>query len=675
MAHPGEVLPVPSLRLPVINLLVAAVVVLTLLAAWGTHHVEQREIRSEQVHANRLLIDVVRGRLDTASQMLQDLRGFLAVVEEDSFRFLAPFVSAAHLQHPELIGFAMISPQVGLESGIRWLGDDGGKEKWERLESAWFEGPGSERPVFSADGRPVLFLLPVKRGEQSRGLALVMPLQGQQVPGAGMWGGVAMFLSLHELTNELTGGLPAASRDLSFALEDLGEDGGILLGGGMRPDQHTESTDFPVYGRVWRISSHADSTYLAGRGGHLPWLVLGTGLLLAFLLNFYLRGMNRARRENEALVAERTLDLQASELRNRVIVTEAADAVISIDREGRILSFNPAAERMFGYAESELLGLNVNTLMPEPYHSAHDGYMSRYQESGEPHIIGEGRDVVARRKDGSTFPVHLSVGEGLAGEEPIFIGVLRDLTYIKAAEQSAIREKEAAEEASRQKSIFLNMMSHELRTPLTVILGYLPILMDEKRMPDPATIAGIVSDMNVSGEHLLDLINDLLDISKIEAGQMELHLTDVDMHRLAADIVRKFSHRAEGQGVELHSKVEEIRLTVDERRVRQVLINLVGNALKFTQEGAVTIDGCMRDGRFCFEVSDTGPGIPGEQLQTIFEPFRQLDSSSTRKVGGTGLGLAISQRLVALHGGEIQVESTVGQGTTFRFTLNPALGG
>ena len=175
--------------------------------------------------------------------------------------------------------------------------------------------------------------------------------------------------------------------------------------------------------------------------------------------------------------------------------------------------------------------------------------------------------------------------------------------------------------------------------------------------------------MNLSGQHLLELINDLLDISKIEAGQMTLN---PDLHNASAlvdEILKKFVNRAQASGVQLQDEVEDFLFSVDAKRFRQILFNLVGNALKFTHDGVVQVRGRRNEGEAEFEVCDTGIGIPLNELPYIFEPFRQVDGSSTRQAGGTGLGLAITRRLVELHGGTIKAESQPGQGTVFRFTI------
>jgi PAS domain S-box-containing protein len=249
------------------------------------------------------------------------------------------------------------------------------------------------------------------------------------------------------------------------------------------------------------------------------------------------------------------------------------------------------------------------------------------------------------------------------------IGVNQDITEQKQLEDALQQAKETAEKANRQKSQFLNIMSHELRTPLTVILGYLPLLQNAEQLPQPQMVADIAKDMSVSGNHLLELINDLLDISKIEAGQMTLQRETIEADALVQEVLKEFHYLAEDKGLQLINNVADFHFSVDPKRFRQILINLVGNALKFTRSGKITVDGRLCDTGACFSISDTGIGISADELSHVFETFRQVDSSSTRDTGGSGLGLAITKRLVMLHGGVIDVESEEARGTVFRFTI------
>jgi signal transduction histidine kinase len=227
------------------------------------------------------------------------------------------------------------------------------------------------------------------------------------------------------------------------------------------------------------------------------------------------------------------------------------------------------------------------------------------------------------------------------------------------------------EEASHHKSRFLATMSHELRTPLNAILGYTELILDNIYGEVPDRIRDVLTRVEKSGRHLLSLINDILDLSKIEAGQLALSLAEFSMKDVVQTVFTAVESLAAEKKIALKAAVPPGLPSgrADERRITQVLLNLVGNAIKFTEVGEVRVDVSARDGTFRVAVSDTGPGIPAPDQERIFEAFRQVDSSSARKKGGTGLGLSIAKRIVELHGGRIWVDSAVGKGSTFCFTI------
>jgi signal transduction histidine kinase len=227
------------------------------------------------------------------------------------------------------------------------------------------------------------------------------------------------------------------------------------------------------------------------------------------------------------------------------------------------------------------------------------------------------------------------------------------------------------EEASKHKSQFLANMSHELRTPLNAILGYTELILDNIYGEAPEKMRAVLDRIQSNGKHLLGLINDVLDLSKIEAGQLTLSLADYSLKELIQGVYVAVEPLAAQKQLALRTEVQPNLPPGrgDDRRLAQVLLNLVGNAIKFTDAGEVTIQASMADGTFQVAVRDTGPGIAVADQVKIFEEFQQADSSPTRKKGGTGLGLAISRRIVEMHGGRISVESSLGQGSTFTFTV------
>lgn len=393
--------------------------------------------------------------------------------------------------------------------------------------------------------------------------------------------------------------------------------------------------------------------------------------------------------------------LRDSEARGRAILNAAVDAIITIDENGLIKSFNQAALKLFGYSHHEMIGENVKMLMPAPFRDEHDNYLQNYKVSGIRRVIGLGREAVGRRKDGSTFPMELSVSEVKMGDYRYFTGIVRDITDRKRYEQrlkavaeeaseselrvkaqakeltqQAKRLKEAqldAEHANRAKSDFLANMSHEIRTPLTAILGYANELASTLQDGPDAQAVEIIKR---NGEHLLEIMNDILDISKIESGNVELECISACPAKIVAEVISLMQVRAKQKGIILTSNYGgKIPRFIEGSPVhlRQVLLNLIGNAVKFTQEGQVEIRLQMaerHDGHVLrFDVLDSGIGIPAKHLDRLFKPFSQADSSVGRSFGGTGLGLAISKRLVELMGGEISVESTPDVGSTFSFSI------
>ncbi|HSA79432.1 MAG TPA: GAF domain-containing protein, partial [Geminicoccaceae bacterium] len=272
--------------------------------------------------------------------------------------------------------------------------------------------------------------------------------------------------------------------------------------------------------------------------------------------------------------------------------------------------------------------------------------------------------VICRKAPGAFGPETVNLVQTLANQSVLAIE--------NAELFEEIEEKgRQLEEASRHKSEFLANMSHELRTPLNAVLGYAELIQDGIYGEVPQKIQDVLDRVQQNGRHLLGLINDVLDLSKIEAGQLTLSPVEYSMRELVLDVVSATEALASEKKLALEVDVpaDLPRGQGDERRLTQVLMNLVSNAIKFTEAGAVSIRAKVEDGNFLIAVSDTGIGIATEDQERVFEEFKQVDSSSTRKKGGTGLGLAIARRIVELHGGRIWVESTLGEGTTFYFTL------
>ena len=364
--------------------------------------------------------------------------------------------------------------------------------------------------------------------------------------------------------------------------------------------------------------------------------------------------------------------LEISETNLRTIIANVLDAIITIDENGVVETFNPAAEKIFGYDQSDIIGKNIKTLMPEPYQNEHDFYINQYIQTNEPRIIGIGREVTGKRKNGTIFPIDLSVSTTIREGKRIFVGVIRDITDRKKAELELKQAKEDAESANRAKSMFLANMSHEIRTPMNAIIGFSELLAslitDEKQI-------NYLESIRVSGKTLLGLINDILDLSRIEAGKFQLQFEKVNLHTIFNEIQQVFNMKASAKQLEFILDIDPNlpkRVQLDEIRFRQILFNLIGNAVKFTEKGQVRLkvksiisnkDQTKIDLHLFIE--DTGIGIQQDQLVVIFESFVQQDGQSNRKYGGTGLGLAISKNLIEMMNGHIHVSSAEGKGTVF----------
>jgi PAS domain S-box-containing protein len=368
------------------------------------------------------------------------------------------------------------------------------------------------------------------------------------------------------------------------------------------------------------------------------------------------------------------IELKRSEIRLRSVVDNAMDGIITVDMSGNVETFNPAAVEMFGFSNEEIAGKSASTLMPEPYASGFDSFVKKALRQHSEKPFSQKTEVVAKRKNSSTFPVELSISEIRMGAQKMLLGIVRDISDRKRFEQELIDARERAEQASKAKSEFLANMSHEIRTPMNGILGMTQLALDTDLNQEQRDYLNTVKS---SSDLLLKLINDILDFSKIEAGKMEIDVVDFKLRDTLADTIRGLAVHADEKGLELLFQVDEDipdNLIGDPIRLRQIIFNLVGNAIKFTPKGEIIVsasawseDDPYVKVHFC--VSDTGIGVTKEQMEKIFKPFDQADTSTTRRYGGTGLGLSISTRLVELMHGKIWAESELGQGSKFHFTV------
>jgi PAS domain S-box-containing protein len=346
------------------------------------------------------------------------------------------------------------------------------------------------------------------------------------------------------------------------------------------------------------------------------------------------------------------------------ILRSMGEALIVTDRDGRIQRANPRTEELLGYAEAELIGRPALGLVAE----------------GEAPPATTGIERGYRARDGRLIPVWLSSARlrGAAGTADGQVWLAQDMSELKRTQAELVRTRDAAEQANRAKSVFLANMSHELRTPLNAVIGYSQMLQEDYIGPQQAEVHADLAKIEQSGHFLLGIINDILDLSKIEAGRETVRPQSVDIAAVLRDVSNALQPLARQQGNVLEIDCpEQARMAyADLAKFRQSVLNLVNNALKFTEKGRVSVAvNRLRDpdGEWTeVHVSDTGIGIGREHLGKLFQPFSQVDGSATRKYNGTGLGLAISKKFCQMMGGDITVESELGRGSRFSIRL-PAI--
>jgi PAS domain S-box-containing protein len=377
------------------------------------------------------------------------------------------------------------------------------------------------------------------------------------------------------------------------------------------------------------------------------------------------------------------------EKRFRELLEAAPDAIMQVDAEGRIILLNRVTEDMFGYARDELLGQPVELLIPQELHARHAEHRVNYRQNPMTRTMGSGLALEGIRKDGSRFPVEISLSPSATEEGFRVTAIIRDTTERRAVEERLRRVQEEytqrlaetnaelamtnreIERANRLKSEFLASMSHELRTPLHTIIGFSELLAEELEGPLNEKQQRFVQHIHKDSLHLLELINDILDISKIEADRLELRPEAFDFTALVAESIASVRSLAEAKSHTLETASDvPTAVEADRLRIKQILVNLLSNAIKFTPEGGrIRLEARVQDSFVVVSVIDTGVGIPSEEHESIFDKFHQVGATTKGVREGTGLGLAITKRLVEQHGGSIWVQSQPQQGSTFLFTL------
>jgi PAS domain S-box-containing protein len=383
--------------------------------------------------------------------------------------------------------------------------------------------------------------------------------------------------------------------------------------------------------------------------------------------------------EPDARERLRTAEAEVSRREARVkelesILDTATDGVIVVDETGRILSLNRSAEALFGYDQREVVGDALTVLFAPESHIVALAYLDGLRSSGVASLLNDGREVMGRVRQGGAIPLFMTMGHVNEGPDRKFCAVLRDITAFKKAEGELVAAKRAAEEASAQKSDLLAKISHEIRTPLNAIIGFAEVMLEERFGPvGNDRYKDYLKDVHASGAHVMSLVNDLLDLAKIEAGRMELSFTSVSLNELVGATVALLQPHAARERIVMRTSFAP-RLppvVADERSIRQIVLNLVSNAIKFTDAGGqVIVSTALTDrGEMAFRVRDTGIGMTEEEIEFALEPFRQL--ATARKRGGTGLGLPLTKALVEANRGALRLSSNPNEGTLVEVLFPP----
>ncbi|MBF0311121.1 MAG: PAS domain S-box protein, partial [Magnetococcales bacterium] len=363
------------------------------------------------------------------------------------------------------------------------------------------------------------------------------------------------------------------------------------------------------------------------------------------------------------------LTLRESETRMRAILENIAEGILVTDQDGLVELVNPAAVAIFGYTEEEVVGRDVSMLMPKAFAVRHRNQLSRIHQGRHPEMVRFSREMEGLHKDGTLVAIQVSVTEFRFLGRRLFTGVIIDIRNRKKAETELRQAKEAAEKANQAKSQFLSSMSHELRTPMNAILGFAQLMESDPLEPLTVGQKDSIGEIIRAGHHLLELINEVLDLARIEAGRLQLTLEDVALGEVVEECLNLMMPLARQRNILLGGEIREcLRYVVlgDRTRLKQVLLNLLSNAIKYNREGGAVRLGChpAESGRVRVEVADTGIGIAAERLDEVFEPFNRLGAESG-DTEGTGIGLVICKRLIQLMGGDIGLRSRAGEGSLF----------
>ncbi|MDJ1157946.1 PAS domain S-box protein [Chelatococcus sp. SYSU_G07232] len=382
-----------------------------------------------------------------------------------------------------------------------------------------------------------------------------------------------------------------------------------------------------------------------------------------------------AAEQQDALSLHRALEAQIARSRELTeILDTATDGVIVLDERGRIVSLNRSAEALFGYDEKEVAGEAFTLLLAPESHAVAFDYLEGLKAGGVASVLNDGREVTGRVRQGGKCPLTMTIGRIGDASARKFCAVLRDMTAAKKAEAELLAAKKAAEEASAQKSDFLAKMSHEIRTPLNAIIGFAEVMLEERFGPlANERYKEYLADIHASGGHVISLVNDLLDLAKIEAGRMDLSFTSVNLNEIVSNCVALMQPQANRDRIVLRTSLAAKLppVVADERSMRQIVLNVLSNAVKFTDAGGqVIVSTALTDrGEVALRIRDTGIGMTDKEVEAALEPFRQL--ATARRPGGTGLGLPLTKALVEANRGSLVITSAKREGTLVEIVLPP----
>jgi len=382
----------------------------------------------------------------------------------------------------------------------------------------------------------------------------------------------------------------------------------------------------------------------------------------------------------EEKVALRTRELKKKERESNEttrkleeIMNTAADGIVTANQSGIMESFNRAAEKIFGYSAEEVIGENISVLIHSADVGQHDSYIKNYIRTGVSSIVGSSRVLEAKRKNGKTFPISISISDMQIDDRRIFTAIFHDITEQKNNERELIEAKEEAEKANKIKTDFISAMSHDLRTPLNAILGFGQLLEMDSKEPLTENQKSCVKEIVDGGNHLLNLINDILDLARIESGKVALVIEEVNINKTVFECLSMVHSLTDDRNIKVENNIGEagnIFVKADGTRLKQVLLNIVSNAIKYNQlGGSIQVD-CIEtsDKTLKISIKDTGIGIAKEKHAEVFSPFSRFNEEAL-EVEGTGIGLAVSKRLIEVMNGSIGFNSEAGKGSVFWIEL------